>query len=325
MGTKPNKFIKTTTPAKKTVYYEHLDAPVGHPDLPASVVANCYLDVTRVQQLFNYLLQYHYLRPFERPLDVSGKVDGYTLQVLELFQRRHNIQGDERNRMYMSPQGETLRKLNLVVNEVKTKANPSFTYKGRFHHTRFFQLMAVTSSLKNPSLGETTKASLSRLLKYIEDDQEVYDLRWMAYMLATVKHETKHTYEPIYEDGGPEYCKKYDNRADLENGPHDGYLFRGRGYAQLTGRKLYRRMSALFGGDLENNPDNALDHDRAYKILSYGMRNGSYTGVKLSDFIQGNKCNFVGARKIVNGTDKDDLIANYANAFLDVLLHSMKE
>jgi hypothetical protein len=46
--------------------------------------------------------------------------------------------------------------------------------------------------------------------------------------------------------------------------------------------------------------------------MSYGMRNGSFTGKKLSDYISGTTADYVNARRIINGTDRAELIAGYA-------------
>lgn len=103
------------------------------------------------------------------------------------------------------------------------------------------------------------------------------DLRHLAYLLATAKHETAHTMQPIYERGKREYFNKYEpgtkiGKALGNTKPGDGYLYRGRGYVQLTGRANYRK----FG--IEDTPDAALNPDVAAGILIDGCLNGSFTG-----------------------------------------------
>jgi hypothetical protein len=56
--------------------------------------------------------------------------------------------------------------------------------------------------------------------------------------------------------------------------------------------------------------------------MSYGMRTGMFTGKKLPDFIKGNHVDYPGARKIINGIDKKDLIASYASDLEDSLRRS---
>ena len=66
------------------------------------------------------------------------------------------------------------------------------------------------------------------------------------------------------------------------------------------------------GDELYINPAKALDKKIAYDIMSYGMRNGTFTGHKLSDHINGKKCDYENARRIINGLDRYDEIARYA-------------
>lgn len=136
-----------------------------------------------------------------------------------------------------------------------------------------------------------------------------------AYLLATVYHETAHTMQPIYERGGKTYFKKYDGRADLGNTqPGDGYRYRGRGYVQLTGRRNYRHAAEILGIPLEDDPDHALDPKVAARILVRGCTEGWFTGKKLSDYTS-----FKMMRRVINGTDRADLIAGYAEVFLEAL------
>jgi hypothetical protein len=49
------------------------------------------------------------------------------------------------------------------------------------------------------------------------------------------------------------------------------------------------------------------------------MRRGLFTGVKLATFINAEKCDYVNARKIINGLDKAELIAGYAEKIEAIL------
>ena len=71
------------------------------------------------------------------------------------------------------------------------------------------------------------------------------------------------------------------------------------------------------------NPDLALDHEIAYGIMSRGMRDGMFTGRKLAQFIGPGQCDYVNARKIINGLDQADRIASYARELEQVLAASV--
>jgi hypothetical protein len=156
------------------------------------------------------------------------------------------------------------------------------------------------------------------------------DLRHLAYCLATTYHETgpmtKHGHmQPIREGGGPTYFRRmYDIAGDR---PHvaralgntqfgDGAKFHGRGYVQLTGKTNYDRAGKKINVDLIASPDKALDPANAARIMFEGMKAGWFTGKKLADYdgLQGGY-DAHNARRIINGTDKADLIAGYYKHF----------
>lgn len=156
-----------------------------------------------------------------------------------------------------------------------------------------------------------------QFLERLRADDRVPDLRQRAYILATVKHETADTFRPIAErfNGDPQeyFTKKYEHRKDLGNTRKgDGYLFRGRGYVQITGRANYRRFAPLLGVALEAQPDLALQDGIAYQICILGMRDGLFTGKKLADYINNIRADYLNARRIVNAMDKAATIAEYA-------------
>ena len=137
----------------------------------------------------------------------------------------------------------------------------------------------------------------------------------LAYALATTFHETARTMQPI-EEYGRGKGKSY--------GPTG---FWGRGFVQLTWEENYakatkrlRQLGLLRADeDLVKTPKLAMRLDVAAAILFYGMVEGWFTGKKLADYFGGGRYEPVGARRIINGTDKDDLIAGQCGLFVDAL------
>jgi putative chitinase len=134
-----------------------------------------------------------------------------------------------------------------------------------------------------------------------------------AYILATAWHESGQ-FKWLREIWGPTaQQKRYEGRADLGNTvTGDGKRFLGRGYVQITGRRNYTDWSKRLGIDLVAKPELAERPEIAARILVEGMRLGTFTEHKLSDYLPGD---YINARRIVNGTDKANLIAGYAKAF----------
>ncbi|MBC8718842.1 glycoside hydrolase family 19 protein [Ochrobactrum sp. Marseille-Q0166] len=131
----------------------------------------------------------------------------------------------------------------------------------------------------------------------------------MAYVLATAYHETAKTMKPINEMGGEKYLrsKKY-------------WPYIGRGYVQITWKVNYEKAGKVLGVDFVSKPELLLKPEYAAPIIIAGMAEGWFTGKKLSDYITLQKSDFKGARRIVNGTDKADLIAGYAREYDKALL-----
>jgi putative chitinase len=73
-------------------------------------------------------------------------------------------------------------------------------------------------------------------------------------------------------------------------------------------------MSDFLGMDLVKNPSLALEPNNAAKILVWGMMNGRFTRKPLSKYINSSTIDFFNARKVVNGTDRAERIANYAKS-----------
>lgn len=167
---------------------------------------------------------------------------------------------------------------------------------------------SATHALNPPALS-----GLIQLLNFIETDADINDVRWKAYMLATVRHECAGEWAPVREYGLGR------NRPYGE--PINGKVYYGRGYVQLTWIKNYSHIGAAigYGMDLVNDPDLVLKPNIAYAIMSYGMQKGLFTGVGLKNFINDSGCDYVSARKIINGTDQAQKIADYATQFEGLL------
>lgn len=163
---------------------------------------------------------------------------------------------------------------------------------------------------KDFPLTEGNVAGFDLLLDYAESNGIF--IKDAAYVLGTAYHETAHTMQPVKE--------AYWLSEDWRKKNLRYYPWYGRGYVQLTWEDNYKKAGQKLGIDLTTNADVALDPEVAKKVLFIGMLSGWFTGKKLADYItrQTNQtyaltlAEFKNARRIVNGTDKDDEIAALA-------------
>lgn len=189
-------------------------------------------------------------------------------------------------------------------------------------YKRFFDLYKSTFAAHN--LTQLQVDGLDEILGFI--DQDNIPTNWAAYFLATILHECASQWRPVMEKGHLSYFDKYSVGTKLGKAlgntqPGDGFLFRGRGYVQLTGRRNYAWATSLpLGIDFEKNPDAALHPRNAWAILVVGCTTGAFTGRKLSKYIPlSGAPDFRNARRVINGVDKAELIATYAERFVDIL------
>lgn len=178
-----------------------------------------------------------------------------------------------------------------------------------------------------PSLfhGKFTQGQVDGLTAILDafDTYSVYDLKYQAYMLATVFHECATTMQPISEYGkGKKYT--YGKRIKMSRKPYSDtdQIFYGRGYVQLTWYENYDKAGKFLCIDLLHKADLALEPRYAAGIMIGGMTQGWFTGKKLSDYFSESKTDWVNARRIINGTDKASLIAGYAQKFYNALVAS---
>ena len=205
--------------------------------------------------------------------------------------------------------------------------NTEITEEEQFNRKKFFTAYReIFGSLRQHQVN-----GLGSLLLSFEQDKDITSLQYMSYMLATVKHETANRFQPITEYGGRSYFNKYDpslantsrRRARAKRNGNtqrgDGYKYRGRGFVQITWKNNYQKLGDALGYDLVNNPEKALDPVIAYKIMSYGMREGIFTGRRLSHYISSDHTDYKNARKIINGLDKARLVKRHAQNFEKIL------
>lgn len=156
----------------------------------------------------------------------------------------------------------------------------------------------------------------------------------VAYVMATAYHEVGSVLRPIRENlnyttaasivrvwpsrfkstsAAAPYVKNPKALANKVYGgrmgntqPNDGWLYRGGGLVQLTGRENYRKYG------LENAPEKILDPKVSVQVMVDGMVRGTFTGKKLADY-----SDFTQMRAIINADVKANgaKIASYAKQF----------
>ncbi|MCX2697059.1 chitinase [Ochrobactrum chromiisoli] len=159
-----------------------------------------------------------------------------------------------------------------------------------------------------------------------------------AYMLATAFHETGGKMQPIRENlnyttaekirktwptrfktnaSAEPFVRKAQKLANYVYGgrlgntaPNDGWIYRGDGLPQLTGKDNFEKFGVKPGMSLLTS----------VRVMFDGMIKGMFTGKKLSDYFNDGIDDPIGARAIVNGTDKAKLIAGYHKNFLDSIV-----
>ena len=102
---------------------------------------------------------------------------------------------------------------------------------------------------------------------FIGNNVHLFDFRQLAYIMATVFHETAATMQPIGEFGKGK-LRKYGTPSK------NGEVYYGRGYVQLTWEENYIKVGEELGIDLVNNPNMALTPYIAFKIMIIGMMDG---------------------------------------------------
>ena len=155
-----------------------------------------------------------------------------------------------------------------------------------------------------------------------------------AYILATTYLETARTMMPIKETVMPSHRDKDPSDATviarLDHAWNAGLLGQvsvpywrdgwfGRGFVQITHKRNYERASRELGVDLVADPTRAMEPRISAKILVRGMMGGWFTGAALPRYVNSTEVDYVNARRVVNGLDRAQEIADYAKQYYDLL------
>ena len=182
----------------------------------------------------------------------------------------------------------------------------------------------LTSYQASHPLKPTAAGGLAAILDSLAEDPDVSDVRWVAYMLATVRHECAGRWQPI-EEFGKGKGRPYGVPVTVADGDGTQYtnVYYGRGFVQLTWRKNYDQMGRALnmGNALVLHPEHALEPATAYQIMSLGMRRGMFTGKSLANYIHDDECDYFQARRIINALDRAADIQGYAQE-LEALLRA---
>ena len=205
-----------------------------------------------------------------------------------------------------------------------------------FDRQRFFA--AIRNAPFSGKLSQTQVQGTELVLDQFEKTAPDGDVRHLAYMLATAFHETAATMQPVRETLAVSddaaiiiLDRAYAaGRLGQVTTPYwrrdaEGKSWLGRGLVQLTHKPNYVAMSAVTGIDLVGRPELAIEPEVSATILVEGMLRGSFTGRRLSQYFNAQSEDWVGARAIINGRDRADLIAGYGKSFNAALTASRIE
>lgn len=143
-----------------------------------------------------------------------------------------------------------------------------------------------------------------------------WPLAYAANAMATSYLETAQTMQPVRE---AYWLSEAWRKKNLRYYPHYG-----RGDVQLTWERNYKRANERLHEmgvlkpeeDLTKDLDLALRPDVSAAILVVGMEEGWFTGKKLSDYLPSDRPamprEHKGARRIINGTDRWNDLADFA-------------
>jgi len=195
------------------------------------------------------------------------------------------------------------------------------------NQTNFFN--SIRESLFGGQLSQSQTDGINTLLTEWQQAAGT-DIRQLAYILGTVYHEAGKGMYPVREgfaatnQQAVQYVTDLYKRRGISRNyalpdPQTSQSYYGRGFVQITWKGNYSTFEKLLHVPLVDNPDLALKPSVSAAIAVRGMIGGLFTGKKLSDYFNANNCDWINARRIINGTDRAELIAGYAQKFHNAL------
>ncbi len=176
--------------------------------------------------------------------------------------------------------------------------------------------------------------SLRLILKYLNEDPNISDIKIASYLLATSKIESDYSlqrWEADYLCNSkgialyPPCQKALDYYRSTKGGKKNyydlgldplGVPYYGRGLIQLTGKSGYEKYGKTIGVDLVNHPEYALIPINSYKISS------AYFKDRVNKFVS--KGDLTSARKAVNGSNNATTEVNYYYTIWVNILESLQ-
>lgn len=175
-------------------------------------------------------------------------------------------------------------------------------------------------------------SALETLVRFLNNDPGMKDLRYRAFALASVKVFTRDRFMPVVEEGATSYFDAYEPGTELGQRvgnvePGDGVRYRGRGYIPtIRGRENYALLSKLLGyepkmTDLVDTPDRLLQPEVAYRVVSIGLIDGLFNGRRIAEFINDEQTDYLAAATVV-ADPRSQEIERAARLFEQILLDS---
>jgi hypothetical protein len=218
---------------------------------------------------------------------------------------------------------DLIRQLEEILSEIRQLAVETGSNDDEGKPEDQWDIAAFFTSVRKDLFGgRLTQSQVSGMeAKLLEFRKAGWSRAWTAYALATSYHETARRMQPVREGlNASDSWRKKNLRY---------YPYYGRGDVQLTWHENYQKADQALGlgGKLLADLDLALDPSISAQIMVRGMSEGWFAGDSKGRHTlqrhlplpESNSSGFKSARRIINGTDKADMIADQALMFQEAL------